>query len=69
VIESLGRTGFREELVTALMSIRGSLALMASGAAGPLPLAARELLAIAARNCDRLMRHAQEIAERDDTPR
>jgi hypothetical protein len=44
-----------QEFLAGLMSIRGSLALMASGAAGPLPPSARELVGIAARNCERLV--------------
>lgn len=45
----------RRELHAALTSIRGVLLLLASGAAGPLPPAAKELVGVAARNCERLI--------------
>ena len=58
-------TGMGQEIRTALISIRGSLALLGSGAAGPLPPAAKELLGIAARNCDRLVRLTTHVPDPD----
>jgi len=64
VIESLERSRLREEALAALMSINGSLSLLQAGAAGPLPVAAKELLGIAARNCERLI-HVLSAVDRD----
>jgi hypothetical protein len=54
----------RRRLLAALMSIEGSLSLLEAGAAGPLPLVAKELLGIAARNCERLI-HVLSAVDRD----
>jgi signal transduction histidine kinase len=51
------------ELRTPLTSIRGSLGLLAGGAAGDLPEAARSLLDIAASNCERLVRLINDILD------
>ena len=62
--ESLERSYLRDEALAALMSINGSLSLLQTGAAGPLPFAAKELVGIAARNCERLI-HVLSAADRD----
>lgn len=51
------------ELRTPLTSIRGSLGLLAGGAAGEIPAAARTLLDIANKNCDRLVRLINDILD------
>ncbi|MFL6290586.1 MAG: sensor histidine kinase [Thermoanaerobaculia bacterium] len=51
------------ELRTPLTSIRGSLGLLAGGAAGEMPEAARSLLDIAANNCERLVRLINDILD------
>src|SRR5580704_10631754 len=51
------------ELRTPLTSIRGALALVVSGAAGVLPDKARELLAIALRNSERLVHIVNDILD------
>ena len=51
------------ELRTPLTSIRGSLGLLAGGAAGEMPEAARSLLDIAASNCERLVRLINDILD------
>lgn len=51
------------ELRTPLTSISGSLQLIASGVAGELPNMARELIAIATKNCDRLVRLINDILD------
>jgi PAS domain S-box-containing protein len=51
------------ELRTPLTSIHGSLGLMAAGVAGALPAGAQELAAIAARNCERLIRLVNDILD------
>jgi PAS domain S-box-containing protein len=51
------------ELRTPLTSIRGSLGLLAGGAAGEMPAPARALLDIASRNCDRLVRLINDILD------
>jgi PAS domain S-box-containing protein len=51
------------ELRTPLTSIRGSLGLMEGGAVGELPLKARELVAIARQNADRLIRLINDILD------
>jgi len=51
------------ELRTPLTSIRGALALVMSGAAGELPAKARELLAIAHRNSERLVHIVNDILD------
>jgi PAS domain S-box-containing protein len=51
------------ELRTPLTSIHGSLGLLAAGLAGELPAAARNLTAIAARNCERLIRLVNDILD------
>ena len=51
------------ELRTPLTSIRGSLGLLMSPVAGELPETARELLAIAVRNSDRLIRLINDILD------
>ncbi|NNK41526.1 MAG: PAS domain S-box protein [Myxococcales bacterium] len=51
------------ELRTPLTSIRGSLGLLMSPVAGDLPESARELLAIAVRNSDRLIRLINDILD------
>ena len=51
------------ELRTPLTSIRGSLGLLAGGAAGEIPPAARTLLDIANKNCDRLVRLINDILD------
>ncbi len=56
-----------QELGTTLRSIRGSLALLASGAAGTLPPAAKELIGIAARNCERVIAQVDSLVQ-DETP-
>jgi len=51
------------ELRTPLTSIRGSLGLLAGGAAGEIPQSARALLDIANKNCDRLVRLINDILD------
>ena len=51
------------ELRTPLTSIRGSLGLLASGAAGPLPDRAVEVVALAERNAIRLMALIEDILD------
>jgi signal transduction histidine kinase len=51
------------ELRTPLTSIRGALALVVSGAAGPLPAKAKELLEIALRNSERLIHIVNDILD------
>ncbi|MFL6656899.1 MAG: PAS domain S-box protein [Massilia sp.] len=51
------------ELRTPLTSIRGSLGLLAGGAAGDIPTGARTLLDIATKNCDRLVRLINDILD------
>ncbi len=51
------------ELRTPLTSIRGSLGLLAGGAAGEIPASARALLDIANKNCDRLVRLINDILD------
>jgi PAS domain S-box-containing protein len=51
------------ELRTPLTSIRGSLGLMEGGAVGELPAKARELVAIARQNADRLIRLINDILD------
>jgi len=51
------------ELRTPLTSIRGSLGLLAGGAAGEMPAVARNLLDIANKNCDRLVRLINDILD------
>jgi PAS domain S-box-containing protein len=51
------------ELRTPLTSIRGSLGLLAGGAAGEIPAAGRSLLEIANKNCDRLVRLINDILD------
>jgi PAS domain S-box-containing protein len=51
------------ELRTPLTSIRGSLGLLAGGAAGQLPEAARSLVDISASNCERLVRLINDILD------
>ena len=51
------------ELRTPLTSIRGSLALLASGYAGELPSAAREMLAVAERNSVRLASFIEDMLD------
>ena len=51
------------ELRTPLTSIRGSLGLLAGGAAGEIPLPAKALLDIANKNCDRLVRLINDILD------
>jgi PAS domain S-box-containing protein len=51
------------ELRTPLTSIRGSLGLMEGGAVGELPPKARELVAIARQNADRLIRLINDILD------
>ena len=51
------------ELRTPLTSIRGSLGLLAGGAAGEIPVTARSLLDIANKNCDRLVRLINDILD------
>jgi PAS domain S-box-containing protein len=51
------------ELRTPLTSIRGSLGLLAGGAAGEIPATARSLLDIANKNCDRLVRLINDILD------
>jgi PAS domain S-box-containing protein len=51
------------ELRTPLTSIRGSLGLLAGGAAGDIPPTARTLLDIANKNCDRLVRLINDILD------
>jgi signal transduction histidine kinase len=51
------------ELRTPLTSIRGALALVVSGAAGSLPEKAKELLTIALRNSERLVRIVNDILD------
>src|SRR5689334_4581721 len=53
------------ELRTPLTSIRGSLGLLAGGAAGEMPDAAQALLDIAASNCERLVRLINDILDMD----
>ena len=51
------------ELRTPLTSIRGALGLVAGGATGALPDQARDLVNIAASNCDRLVRLVNDILD------
>ncbi|HEX6903658.1 MAG TPA: ATP-binding protein [Thermoanaerobaculia bacterium] len=51
------------ELRTPLTSIRGSLGLLAGGAVGEMPAAARSLLDIANSNCERLVRLINDILD------
>lgn len=51
------------ELRTPLTSIRGSLGLVAGGAAGALPEAAKKLVEIARDNCERLVRLVNDILD------
>ncbi len=51
------------ELRTPLTSIRGSLGLLAGGAAGEIPVTAKSLLDIANKNCDRLVRLINDILD------
>ncbi|GIZ53104.1 PAS domain S-box protein [Noviherbaspirillum aridicola] len=51
------------ELRTPLTSIRGSLGLLTGGVAGELPERARNLLAIANNNCERLVRLINDILD------
>jgi len=51
------------ELRTPLTSIRGSLGLLAGGAVGDIPPAAKGLLDIANKNCDRLVRLLNDILD------
>jgi PAS domain S-box-containing protein len=51
------------ELRTPLTSIRGSLGLLAGGVAGPLPEAAADMVAIAHRNTERLLRLVGDILD------
>lgn len=51
------------ELRTPLTSIRGALALVVSGAAGQLPDKAKELLAVAHRNSERLVHIVNDILD------
>lgn len=51
------------ELRTPLTSIRGSLGLLAGGAAGEIPQAGRALLDIANKNCERLVRLINDILD------
>ncbi|HJV27491.1 MAG TPA: PAS domain S-box protein [Aromatoleum sp.] len=53
------------ELRTPLTSIRGSLGLIAGGAAGPLPPQAAKLLDVASRNSERLVRLINDILDID----
>jgi PAS domain S-box-containing protein len=56
-------TTVSHELRTPLTSIRGSLGLIAGGVTGVLPDKARELLAIAMQNCERLVRLVNDILD------
>ena len=51
------------ELRTPLTSIRGSLGLIAAGVTGALPDKARQLVAIAVENCERLVRLVNDILD------
>jgi PAS domain S-box-containing protein len=51
------------ELRTPLTSINGSLGLISAGVAGTIPAAAAELLRIAVRNCERLVRLVNDILD------
>lgn len=51
------------ELRTPLTSIRGSLGLLAGGAAGAIPPTAKTLLDVANKNCDRLVRLINDILD------
>ena len=51
------------ELRTPLTSIRGSLGLLAGGAAGAIPTTAMVLLDIATKNCDRLVRLINDMLD------
>jgi PAS domain S-box-containing protein len=51
------------ELRTPLTSIRGSLGLIAGGVAGELPEKARQLVEIAAKNCERLVRLVNDMLD------
>jgi PAS domain S-box-containing protein len=51
------------ELRTPLTSIRGSLGLISGGVAGPVPEAAKSLVDIAQKNCDRLIRLINDILD------
>ncbi|MFP2913380.1 sensor histidine kinase, partial [Pyxidicoccus sp. 3LFB2] len=52
-------------LRTPLTSIRGSLGLLEGGVAGPLPAAAAEMIGIARRNSERLIRLINDILDLD----
>jgi hypothetical protein len=65
VTQSVHRSGVRDELVTALMSVNGSLGLLHSGAGGALPPAAKELVSIAVRNCSYLTSLVEELFDID----
>lgn len=56
-------TTVSHELRTPLTSIRGSLGLLAAGVTGVLPDKARELVRIAAQNCERLVRLINDILD------
>ncbi|NHZ33013.1 PAS domain S-box protein [Massilia rubra] len=51
------------ELRTPMTSIKGSLGLLAGGAAGEIPVRAKVLLDIASKNCDRLVRLINDILD------
>jgi signal transduction histidine kinase len=51
------------ELRTPLTSIRGSLGLLAGGAAGAMPAPAKGLLEVANKNCDRLVRLINDMLD------
>ena len=51
------------ELRTPLTSIRGSLGLIAGGAAGPFPDKAKEFVDIAVKNCERMVRLVNNILD------
>lgn len=51
------------ELRTPLTSIRGSIGLLGGGAAGPMPPAAKSLLDVATKNCDRLVLLINDILD------
>ena len=51
------------ELRTPLTSIRGSIGLLAGGAAGAMPPGASKLLEVANKNCDRLVRLINDILD------
>lgn len=53
------------ELRTPLTSIHGSLRLAAAGALGPIPVEAGELIAVAGRNCARLIGLIDDLLDHD----